>query len=100
MAKQPVTYTAPHAVYVDSTLRRAGEPFTTSEPKGEKWEKVGEAEKVAIEASDKLLDVQPSLEDLDLAALKAMAAAKNVPTARLDKKELITAIKAVDEPKL
>jgi len=104
MSKQPTTYKAPHAVYVDNILHPASEPFTTTATPGEKWEKISAGEKVAAEAASKTIDTQPSLDDLDTTALKALAATKNVATVAdgktLSRKDLIAAIKAVDEPKL
>jgi len=100
MATQPKTYTAPHAVYVDNRLYAAGEPFTTAAVKGEKWEHVDAGEKAAAEAASKTITVQPSLEDLDIAALRALAAEKSVNSTGLSKKDLIAAIKAADDPHL
>lgn len=100
MAKQPATYTAPHPVYVDETLHPAGEPFVTMSEPGAKWEKTSRAEKVAADASNKIVATQVDLESLDLAALRALAATKNVESKGLSKADLITAVKAVDEPAL
>jgi hypothetical protein len=104
MAKNPVSYTAPEAVYVDGVYHDAGKVFTTAQAPNDNWERVDGKEKAAIEASDKTLNVQPSLEDLDLPALQALAAEKGVQTTaggtRLNKAALITAIKAADEPHL
>lgn len=100
MSKQPVTYTAPHAVYVDETLHPAGEPFVTTSEPGAKWERISKGEKAAADASSKLVNTQPDLESLDLSALKALAATKNVESKGLSKADLVTAIKAVDEPAL
>ncbi|GEM70947.1 hypothetical protein SAQ01S_07130 [Sphingomonas aquatilis NBRC 16722] len=98
------TYTSPEAVYVDGIYHNANTPFTTAAEPNDNWERVKPVEKAAMEASDKTLNVQPALEDLELPALKALAATKNVPSVvdgkALSKKELITAIKAADEPTL
>lgn len=100
----PKTYTAPHAVYVDSVFHKADTPFVTASKPGKDWEQIGGVEKAAAEASDKTLDVHPSLESLDITALRAMAAVKNVETTvngkQMNKTDLITAIAAVDEPAL
>jgi hypothetical protein len=48
--KQPRTYTAPHDVYTGGVLYRSGQPFTTDEARGARWEPVGPAEKAAIAA--------------------------------------------------
>jgi len=104
MSKQPVSYTSPEAVYVDGIYHDAGKVFTTAAEPNENWNRVDAGDKAAIEASDKTLHVQPSLEDLTLEALKALAATKNVQTTAngkpLNKADLITAIKAADEPAL
>lgn len=104
MANKVYTYTSPEPVYVDGIYHDAGKPFTTAAEPNENWDKLDAGEKAAIEASDKTLDVQPALEELDLAALKGLAASKNVQTTAggkaLSKAELITAIKAADEPAL
>lgn len=104
MSKNPKTYSSPEAVYVDGMYHNANTPFTTAAEPNENWELLDAGEKAAMEASDKTLNVQPSLEELDLPALQALAAEKGVQTTaggkRLNKAELITAIKAVDEPTL
>lgn len=104
MAVQPHTYKSGQPVYVDGIYHDAGKPFTTSAKAGEGWKKVTPIEKAAADAADKTLDVQPSLDELDLSALKALAATKMVETTvdgkPLSKKDLITAIKAVNEPTL
>jgi hypothetical protein len=97
MSAQPKTYTAPHAVYVDNRLYAAGEPFTTASVKGDKWEAVDAGEKAAAEAASKIITVQPSLEDMDITVLRALATEKSVNSSGLSKKDLITAIKAADE---
>ena len=98
------TYTSPEPVYVDGIYHNANTPFTTAQKPNDNWEKLDAGEKVAMEASDKTLNVQPALEELTLDALKALAATKNVQTTAggkpLNKADLITAIKAVDEPAL
>lgn len=104
MSKAPVTYKSPEPVYVDGIYHNANTPFTTATDPNENWEKLSGGEKAAMEAADKTLNVQPSLEELDLSALRALAATKNVESTvdgkSLPKRELITAIKAADEPTL
>lgn len=101
---KPVTYKSPEPVYVDGIFHNANRPFTTTADPNENWVKVNAGEKAAAQASDKTLDVQPSLDDLDLSALQALAATKQVETTadgkKLSKAQLITAIKAADEPTL
>lgn len=95
------TYTSPEPVYVDGIYHNANTAFTTAAEPNENWERLDAGEKAAMEASNKTLNVQPSLEELTLEALKALAATKNVPITAggkaLNKAELITAIKAADE---
>lgn len=100
MAKQPKTYTAPHPVYTGGVYYKPGQPFTTAEDAGEKWESIDGGEKAAIEASDKSVHNDVNLDDMDLPALRAFAATKKVASMGLGKKDLITAIKAADEPAL
>ena len=100
-----VTYTSPEPVYDKyGVYHDANKPFTTDAKPNDNWEKVDAGDKAAMEASDKTLNVQPSLEELGLEALKALAATKNVQTTvagkAFNKAELITAIKAADEPTL
>lgn len=98
------TYTAPEAVYIDGIYRDANTPFTTAAEPNDNWELVKPVEKAAMEAADKTIHVQPALEDLDIEALRALAATKDVQSTvagkALSKKDLITAIKAADEPAL
>ncbi len=104
MAKQPVTYKSSEPVYVDGMYHNAGAPFVTAAEPNKNWEKIGGGEKAAIEASDKTLDVHPSMDDLSVIELRALAATKNVQTTAggkaLSKAELIAAIAAADEPSL
>lgn len=99
------TYVSPEPVYDKyGVYHNPGTPFTTDAKPNDNWEKVTGGEKAALEASSKVIDVQPALEDLDLSALRALAATKNVAVTvdgkDLSKKDLITAIKAADEPAL
>lgn len=104
MSKNPVTYTSPEPVYVDGIYKNAGDPFTTTADPNDNWEKAKPVEKAAAQAADKTLDVQPSLEDFDIEALRALAATKQVMVKVdgkfLSKRDLIAAIKAADEPTL
>jgi len=100
MAKQPNTYTAPHAVYTGSRLYNPGEPFVTADKPGEKWETIDKGEKAAIDASQPGHPDDVPLEGMTVAALQAVAATKNVDPTGLNKADLITAIKAANEPTL
>lgn len=96
----PKAYTAPHDVFTAGQYTRAGEVFVTDAPKGENWDEKTTAEKAAIEASTEKVPGDAPLENLDLAALRAVAVEKHVNADGLNKKELITAIKAANEPRL
>jgi hypothetical protein len=97
--KNPVAYTAPHAVYVDGVYAKPGEVFVTADTPGEKWEKVTTAEKAAIEASQPLHG-DPPIEGLSQPALEAVAVVKGVNPTGVKGKKLVDAIKAADEPRL
>lgn len=104
MSKKPTTYTAPHRVYVDSKMYEPGEPFTTTQNKGKEWTHVDPKEAAAAEAAAKGPHADADLDEMQLPALQALAATKNVQITaggkRLNKDELIAAIKAADEPAL
>jgi hypothetical protein len=97
---KPIAYTATEGVYVDGTLYRPGEVFVTDKPKGSTWEAVDPAERAAADAGKEIPD-DVNLDALDPTALKAHAASKgiNVGLAK-SKAELITVIKAANEPTL
>lgn len=97
--KNPVAYTAPHAVYVDGVYTKPGEVFVTAAEPGEKWEKVTTAEKAAIEASQPYSG-DPPIEGLSQPALEAVAVSKGVNPTGVKGKKLVDAIKAADEPRL
>lgn len=100
----PKTYTAPHPVYVDNKMYQPGEPFTTASPKGKAWEHADAKEAAAAEAAAKGTHADANIDELGLPALQALAATKNVAITaagkRLNKDELVAAIKAADEPAL
>jgi hypothetical protein len=98
MAKQPKTYIAPHAVYTGGKLYNAGEPFTTADKAGKEWDPIDKGEKAAIEASQPGVPADPPLEKLSVEALEAIAVAKHVNPTGLSKADLITAIKAANDP--
>jgi hypothetical protein len=101
-ATQPKSYTAPHDVYVDNRYYKAGEVFVTAAPKGEEWEEVTPKEAAAIEAATDLIPDDAQFEAAGLEALQAYALIKRVPIAEIskDRKALMAAIKAANEPKL
>jgi len=96
----PKAYTAPHDVFTADQYTKAGEVFVTDAPKGEKWEEKTTAEVHAIDASTDKVPGDPPLESLSVDALKAVAVTKHVNPEGMNKKELITAIKAASEPRL
>lgn len=99
MSKKPKTYTSTMPAYVDGKYYQPGEPFVTDAPKGKDWSEISKVEKAAADAAqDDPGD--PPLEKLSLEALKAVAVTKKVNPEGLNKGELITAIKAANEPKL
>lgn len=99
-APNPKKYKAPHPVYTGGRLYNPGEIFVTAEEPGREWEEVSTAEKRAQDASDPLMQGDPPLESLSLEALKAVAVTKRVNPEGLNKKDLLAAIKAADEPAL
>jgi len=97
--KQPKAYTAPHPVYTAGIFTPPGEVFVTDAPPGKEWDEKTPAEAAIIEASANPLPGDPSLDELGVEALKAVAVTKNVNVVGLtSKKQLIDAIKAADEP--
>lgn len=98
MTTQPKTYTSTQPVDLgDEGYYRAGQPFTTAKPKGDTWEEVSKVEKAVLDAQQEIKGDVP-LEALDLSALRAFAATKGVNPKGLGKDDLITAIKAADDP--
>lgn len=97
---KPKAYISTSDTYVGGRYFKAGEPFVTDEPKGNDWEAVDDAAKAAAEAAQPLGAGDPPLESMDLSALKAFAATKNVRADGLNKDELLAAIRAANEPKL
>jgi hypothetical protein len=100
MSKNPVTYTSPETVYQGGKLIPPGEPFSTVDEPNDNWEKVSKVEVAAAVASDKTVHPDVNFDAMGVAELRAVAADKKVPFDGLSKKDLITAIKAADEPAL
>lgn len=100
MAKNPKAYTAPEDVYTAGAFHKAGDVFVTDAEPNENWTEVKPKEAAAIEASTEKVPPDVPLEGMDLAALRALAATKNVKSDGLSKRDLITAIKAANEPAL
>lgn len=99
-AAKPKAYTSTSPVYTGGRYYKPGEAFVTDAKKGEDWTAIDEADKAAIDASQPLGAGDPSLEALDLKALQAIAAEKKVNADGLSRADLITAIKAANEPRL
>lgn len=93
------TYTSTQPAYIDGKYFKPGEPFVTDAPKLPEWTAISKAEKAATDAAQDLPG-DPPLESLSLDALKAVAVTKHVNPEGLNKKDLISAIKAANEPKL
>lgn len=94
------TYTSTEWAQADGKLYAPGSPFVTSAPAAEAWTPVSTGEKAAAEASGGMGGGDAPLEALPLAALQAIAVEKHVNPNGLKKPELITAIKAANEPAL
>lgn len=95
--KNPKAYTSTQPVYVDQRYYKAGEVFVTNAEPGKTWEPVDKTEKAVADAIKPLKDDVP-LEGLSKAALEAVAVDKGVNPTGLSKDDLITAIKASDDP--
>lgn len=96
--KSPKAYTAPHPVYLDGVYTKPGDVFVTAADKEDTWDEHTPAEAHIIDAATRDFPADPPLEDLDVTALKAMAVTKNINPAGMNKKQLIDAIKAWNDP--
>ncbi|WP_420140149.1 hypothetical protein [Sphingomonas sp.] len=99
-AKNPKSYVSSQDVYVEGQYFKAGQPFVTDDKPADHWEDITPKEAHAIEVSVNPVPNDPVYEDLDEAALKAIAVEKHVNPKGMKKDELITAIKAAVEPRL
>lgn len=101
MANQPKTYISTAPAYVGGVYYKAGESFTTDQSRNDDWELADPVERAAEIAADKLKQEDVNLDALDLPALKALAATKGINLGEAKSKaDIITVIKAADEPKL
>lgn len=98
--KNPKAYTATEAVYTAGAFHNAGDVFVTDQEPNDNWTEVKPAVAHTIQASTEKVPMDIDLESLDLSALKAVAAEKKVTVTGMSKKEIITAIKAANEPAL
>jgi hypothetical protein len=96
----PKTYTANQDVYVGGRYYKAGSPFTTADEPAEFWKEVDPETAAIDKASLNKIPGDAPLEGMELAALQAVAATKHIDTTGMDKDQLITAIKAANEPAL
>lgn len=99
---KPKTYTSATATYIGGELVRAGEPFTTDAPKGDDWKELTPKEFAAVEASTERVPDDSQFDAASVEALQAYALVKHVPIVGIekDRKALIAAIKAANEPAL
>jgi hypothetical protein len=101
MAKNPKTYVAPHDVYQGGILHKAGEPFTTADPKGKDWEPADPVAKAANIAADPLAHDDVNLDALGVTELRAHAASIGINLGEAKSKDdIITVIKAANQPAL
>lgn len=102
MAKKidPKTYTATQDVYVGNVYYKAGQPFTTADDAADFWTEVDPTDANIMKASTEKVPGDAPLEGLNVSALQAVAVTKNINTTDMDKDQLITAIKAANEPAL
>lgn len=97
---KPVAYTATEGVYVDGAIFKPGEVFVTDKPKGLTWDEVDPKERAAADAGKPIPD-DVNLDALNVPALKAHAAAKQINIGEAKSKaDLIAVIKAAREPAL
>lgn len=96
----PKTYTSTQDVYVGQVYYKAGMPFVTAVDKEDFWNEVDPAVAAIDAASLNKVPGDAPIEGLELAALQAIAANKHINTTDMDKDQLITAIKAANEPAL
>ncbi len=100
MAKNPKAYTAPEPVYTAGIWTKPGDVFVTdAEPNGN-WTEVKPKDAQAIQASTEKVPMDVPLENQPLDALRALALTLKVDPTGMDKKTLIAAIKAANEPAL
>lgn len=100
MAKNPKAYISPEDVQTARAYHKAGDVFVTDVDPNDNWTEVKPSEAAAIQASTEKVPMDVPLENQPLDALRALALTKNVDPSGLSKKDLITAIKAADEPAL
>jgi hypothetical protein len=97
MAKQPKTYTAPHAVYTGGKLYNPGERFTTYDRPGKEWNDLSRVGKGAVDTPRSRTPPDMDHEAMTLAAVQAVAATQRVNPKGLSKAEVIAAIRAVNQ---
>ena len=73
MAKQPKTYTAPHAVYTGGKLYNPGERFTTYDRPGKEWNDLSRRGKAMADAAVPVTPPEAPDEGMTVAALHVVA---------------------------
>jgi hypothetical protein len=96
----PKAYTSPNDVYTAGIYTKSGEPFVTDADPLDEWIEKTPEEAHAIDASQNKVPADPPLESLGIEALRAVAVTKNINVTDMDEAQLITAIKAANEPAL
>jgi hypothetical protein len=97
---KPVAYTSSEPVYIEGTFFKAGETFVTGMPKGDTWDELDPVEKAAADAGKQIKD-DLNLDSMTVPALQALAASKGINLGDVKSKDdIITVIKAADEPTL
>lgn len=102
MAKKPnpKPYTSTQDVYVGGKYHKAGHVFVTDEEPADHWTEHKPAEAQAIDQAVKDIPVQPPLENLDKAALQALAVDRHINVDGMSKQQMIDAIKSWNDPTL
>lgn len=97
---EPKMYTATKDVYVGSTYYKAGEPFVTTDDAADFWTEIDHETGQTMKAALEKVPGDAPLDGLSVDALQAVAVTKNINVTGMDKDQLITAIKAANEPAL
>lgn len=96
----PKAYTATVDVYTAGVYTKAGEVFVTDAEPLDTWTEKTPEEAQTIDASQNAVPADVPLEGLSDEALEAIAVTKNVNPTGMNSDQLITAIKAANEPAL
>jgi hypothetical protein len=96
----PKAYISETDVYTAGKFTKAGDVFVTEADANDDWTEVDPATRNIIDASTQKVPADVPLDQMSDEALQGMAASKHVNTDGMDREQLITAIKAVNEPHL